>query len=114
MQGGYSTSPVASSGNSGPESFYYMPTGTTGVVNAWTGIVIDILDYKNTNKNKVFKTLIGYDINGTAGTSSYGGAVSLCSGLWLNTSAITSITLAPEGFSWIADTSFALYGIKGA
>ena len=113
IQGGYSSTPQLSTGHSGPENWIYMPTGTTALASdIFTALVIDIADYKNTNKNTVTKTFLGYDVNGTTG--SYGGSISLCSGLWLNTNAVTSITLSPEGYSWIAGTSFALYGIKGA
>ena len=113
IQGGYSATPQVGGNASGPESFIYMPTGVTGLAGGpQTSLIIDILDYANTNKNTVAKTLIGYDINGTVG--SYGGAIALDSGLWLNTSAITSITLLPEVHSWLAGTTFALYGIKDA
>lgn len=113
IQGGYSATPAVGGNASGPESFIYMVTGVTGLAGGpQTALIIDILDYTNTNKNTVAKTLIGYDVNGTVG--SYGGAIALNSGLWLNTSAITSITLLPEGHSWLAGTTFALYGIKDA
>lgn len=112
--GGYGTTPTADASSSGPEGYVYMPTGTTSAAsNIFTGMVIDVLDYANTSKNKTSRNLMGYDVNGTAGTGSYGGAISLTSGLWQSTSAISSITLAPEGFSWIQYSSFALYGIKG-
>lgn len=113
IQGGYGTTPTAEASASGPEGFIYMPTGTTSAAsNVFTGMVIDVLDYANTNKNKTSRNLMGYDVNGTAGTGSYGGAISLTSGLWQSTSAITSITLAPESFSWIQHSSFSLYGIR--
>lgn len=112
--GGYGTTPTADSSNSGPEGFIYMPTGTTSAAsNIFTGMIIDVLDYTNTNKNKTSRNLMGYDVNGTSGTGSYGGAISMTSGLWQSTSAISSITLAPESFNWIRYSSFALYGIKG-
>lgn len=70
--------------------------------------VIDILDYANTNKNKTVLYLGGYDANGS-GRSVFG------SGLWQNTSAVTSITL--EGLEYTSSynqySRFALYGIKG-
>ena len=70
-----------------------------------TGI-IDILDYKNTNKYKTFRALGGLDSNGT-------GTITLYSGLWKNTNAITSIKLIPNsGASFTQYTSYALYGIK--
>ena len=71
-------------------------------------LVLDILNYANTSKNTVTRTLMGYDRNGA-------GKVTLCSGLWNNTSAVSSILLTPkDGTSWAQYSSFALYGIKGA
>lgn len=65
--------------------------------------ILDILDYTNTNKNKVIRSLSGVDANGS-------GQVSLVSILWSNTSAINSISLS---FTTIQQySSFALYGIK--
>ena len=69
--------------------------------------VIDILDYANTNKYKTTRNLGGNDANGS-------GIVSLLSGLWMSTSAITSITLDQQnGPNWVQYSSFAIYGIKG-
>lgn len=69
--------------------------------------VIDILDYANTNKYKTVRSLQGIDRNGT-------GMLELVSGLWMNTNAITSITIPTESSVFLANSSFALYGIKGA
>jgi hypothetical protein len=71
---------------------------------------LDILDYASTNKTKVPRLLAGNDINGT--TAGYGGRVGLSSGLWNNTSAITSIKFTPENGSLATYSSFALYGVK--
>ena len=68
--------------------------------------VTDILDYKNSNKNKVVRTLGGGDFNGS-------GTVFLSSSLWLNTSAITKITLVPYTNTFAQYSHFALYGIRG-
>ena len=65
---------------------------------------IDILDYTNVNKNKVGRSLGGVDWNG-------GGNATMESLLWLNTAAITSMTIVPKyGTSWLQYSSFALYG----
>ena len=68
--------------------------------------IIDILDYANISKHKTSRTLGGNDTNGT-------GNVSLNSGSWRNTAAITTIELLPYvGTTFSAYSSFALYGIK--
>jgi len=76
--------------------------------NAFEAIIIDILDYANTNKNTTIRTLFGKDLNGS-------GDVGLHSNLWVNTNAVSQIDLKVVGGSNFAQYSqFALYGIKGA
>ena len=76
---------------------------TTGLF--YSGIM-DILDYKDTNKNKTTRWLQGYDNNG-------GGNVQLTSGLWVNTAAINSISVAPRyGTNFVQYSQIALYGVK--
>ena len=81
---------------------------STSLDNADTygGVVIDVLDYANTNKYKTTRYLGGVDYNGS-------GYIQLGSVLWSNTAAITTLYVAP-GNQWAADTTVALYGIKGA
>lgn len=74
--------------------------------NTFGTVVLDILDYTNTNKYKTTRSLSGVDQNGT-------GYVSLVSGNWRSTSAITSITLFPISSTFPQYTKFALYGVKG-
>ena len=75
----------------------------------FSGGVVDILDYTNTNKNKTVRTLGGFDANGSGFANFY-------SGLWRNTAAVTSITIREllNGSNLTQYSSFALYGIKGA
>ena len=83
--------------------------GATTSSNIFGAMVIDILDYGNTNKNKTIRALTGMDANGS-------GDLRFSSGLWLSTSAVTSISLFPRfGSSPIFSnfSSLALYGIKG-
>lgn len=86
---------------------------SSGVATNTFGVaVIDILDYKNTNKHKVIRQLSGADTNGAA--SGFAGYVALGSGSWRNTNAVTSITLQPRfGTAFNQYTTFALYGIRG-
>ena len=82
-----------------------MPTNSAGA-NIYGAGVIDILDYANTNKFKTVRSLTGTDLNGS-------GQIILGSGLYQQTTAITSITLEANGVNWLTNSSFALYGIKG-
>jgi hypothetical protein len=71
-------------------------------------MILDILDYQSTTKNKTCRSLTGYDYNG-------GGQIILASGLWFKTpEAITSIKITPSFSTFTQYSSFALYGIKGA
>jgi len=80
---------------------------TSSASSVFSGHVVSVLDYANTNKNKTVRNLGGYDANGS-------GEIDLSSGLWTNTSAINSISLTViSGQSFREYSSFALYGIKG-
>jgi hypothetical protein len=79
-------------------------TNTTGVFGT---IIIDVLDYTNTNKYTTIRTLGGFDNNGN-------GNVGLNSCLWKNTAAVTSLYIEFGAGSAIQYSTFALYGIKGA
>jgi hypothetical protein len=74
---------------------------------AFSGTIIDILDYANSNKYKTTRTLAGYDNNGS-------GNVEFQSGLWLSTSAIASINISLSANNWTQYSHFALYGIRSA
>ena len=67
--------------------------------------VIDLLDYADTNKFKTLRALSGTDNNGS-------GHIILGSGLYQQTTAVTSITLEANGVNWQTNSTFALYGIK--
>jgi hypothetical protein len=86
------------------ESIFY--TSSTAIANNFGFGIVDILDYANTNKNKITRTLTGFDKNGT------GGFIVLRSGLWRSTAAVTSITLTNSTNNFAQYSSFALYGIK--
>jgi len=82
-------------------------TGANSSASIFGSCVIDILDYANTNKYKTTRTLTSNDQNGS-------GFIFFESGNWRSTSAITSILIKPaDGYSWVTNSTFALYGIKG-
>ena len=70
--------------------------------------IIDLHDYASTTKNKTLRMMTGYDDN----TGGYG-QVWLYSGLWVDTSAITNLTFAPQSGAFASGTTFALYGMVG-
>jgi hypothetical protein len=85
--------------------------GRAGAANSGSNIfganVLDILDYANTNKYTTARILGGIDINGS------GGNIRLDSGVWMNTAAVTSLTISPTtANNFVQHSSFALYGIK--
>ena len=82
-------------------------TGATATSGMFGAGVVDILDYANTNKYKTARMLGGNDRNGSGG-------LSLTSGVWMNTAAVTRIDITPVfGSSFVQYSSFALYGIRG-
>lgn len=78
---------------------------SSATANSFGVVVADILDYANTNKYKTVRGLGGYDGNDT------NGIVTFRSFAWMNTSAITSITINVTR-DLAQYSSFALYGIK--
>jgi hypothetical protein len=80
--------------------------GQTSAANLFGTVIIDILDYANTNKYKTQRSLGGNDRNGA-------GYIDFSSGNWRNTNAITSIDIkALYGTGFAQYSHFALYGIK--
>lgn len=68
--------------------------------------IMDLLDYKDTNKFKTMRTLSGFDNNGAGG-------VFLNSSLWRSTSAVNRITFTMNTGNIGQYSHIALYGIKG-
>ena len=73
--------------------------------------VTDLVDYRNTSKLKVARTLYAQDQNGA-------GQVGLTSGVWfkagsgVTSDAITSLTFLIGGGNYNANSQISLYGIK--
>jgi len=97
----------ASASGSSSQSLYQLgdTSAANGTASSFGVFILDVLDYADTNKNKTGRTLYGYDLNGS-------GKVGLRSGLWANTSAISSMSFGTGG-DFAQYSSFALYGIKG-
>ena len=101
---------TAYAGVGGTNTYGYLgyPTPSSANSSMFSASIIDILDYTNTNKYKTTRSLSGYDTNNTVN-----GYMDLFSNLWMSTSAITSITLSIQSELFVANSQFALYGIKG-
>ena len=105
--GGDGTNPFASQENyaySGAQVNRF--SGSTAGTNIFGAFIVDILEYASSTKNKVIRTIGGMDNNGS-------GEVYLNNNLWLNTNAITTISILPRTGSLFSQySSFALYGVK--
>jgi len=86
---------------------YFGYAGTSSQTNIFGVSVVDILDYKDTNKFKTVRILTGVDVNGS------GGYVELSSSSWRSTSAITDINVFFSSNNFAQYSQIALYGIKG-
>lgn len=84
-----------------------LETDASATANIYAVCVTDILDYTNQNKYKTTRSLSGYDLNGS-------GQFNFASAVWLNTSAIKSITInAAASGNWTTATRISIYGIRG-
>jgi hypothetical protein len=70
--------------------------------------IVDIVDYANNTKNKTVKAFGGMNDNGTSAAP----YMALYSGLWMNTAAITSITIGAGVTAFATGTTFSLYGVS--
>jgi hypothetical protein len=103
---GAATAPYGQSSFGFIYSYQGIPGATGTPTQLFYGGIMDILDYKSTSKNKVTKWFQGYDNNG-------GGNVQLTSGLWSNTAALNTISVAPRyGTNFVQYSQIALYGVK--
>lgn len=73
--------------------------------NIYSAQVIDILDFSNTNKNTTARVFDGF-----AGSAN--NFVSLMSGAWYNTSAVTSISMSCYLGDFVSGSRLSLYGVK--
>lgn len=104
---GTSVSTDAASSAAFMQMIYFIPDNDSGLANNFGAAVFDILDYASSSKNTTVRALGGNN-------SRFNSDISLDSGLWNNTAAVTSISLYPaNGFDFAIGSRFSLYGIKG-
>ena len=99
----------AGSSQSSMASFYTQVSSNAAYSNRFGVFIMDIHDYSSTTKNKTMRLFAGVETNNAK--TDY---VSLSSGLFVNTSAISSITITEsDAQNWTTTTQLSLYGIKG-
>ena len=104
---GSGSSATAGAATSQTQMSFFDVTRLPTLSNTYGVFVCDILDYADTNKYKTVRILSGQDSNGSGG-------IDLTSGLWMSTSAVSSVTIRLNTSNFTTATQFALYGIKGA
>jgi len=106
---GTNASTAASTSTSSIDTGGCSATNATAA-NIYGAIIIDIHDYASTTKNKTVRIFGGTNDN----TTSTSFSVRLVSGLYISTTAITSIDIKMGSTNAFTTAStFALYGIKG-
>ena len=106
LYGSGTTTASADEGNTSGIINYRMSAASSGT-SIFGSSIVDILDYADTNKNKTSRCLAGSDQNGS-------GEIYIGGGVWMNTAAISTITIVPNiGTNFVQYSQFALYGIKG-
>lgn len=104
----YGNGSSAASGAGTSQTFMSAMTmaGNSASANIFGSGIIDILDFSQTTKNKVLRSLSGNQAQPF---------VQLRSGLWMSTAAITSINLfsANGATNLLTGSRFSIYGLKG-
>lgn len=103
---------AASAGNVQSSGYYSLvgnhATSNSSYTGMFGGMIIDILEYTSTTKNKVVKSLWGHDRNGT-------GEIGINSSIWTATSVagVTAISFSiVGGANFVQFSQASLYGIK--
>jgi hypothetical protein len=72
--------------------------------------IFDLHNYASSTQYKTARTFAG--VNTNAGSTA--DSLALVSNLWIQTTAVTSLSFISTSGNWTTDTVIALYGIKGA
>jgi len=99
------STPVSTSSLTQTDIRLNMAISESGEANAFSPMILDILDYSNTSKNTTIRAL--------SGQKDWNIEVDFTSGLWLNTAAISSITIFTGATNMASGTRFSLYGVNG-
>lgn len=105
LLGGNGSSTAVENGVSQTNAQSFSQVYSNASANIFSAFVMDILDYSSVSKNTTIRTIGSREENGA-------GLVSIYSGLWNSTSAVTSIKLYPLSDSLAEYTTLSLYGVK--
>ena len=103
QRNGPSVSSTATTSSTSIEINESIPKGQSGSGKFGAGI-IDILDFASTTKNTTVRALIGAIADSDS-------KITLQSGLWIDTSAVTSVALSKDAL-FATGSRFSLYGVK--
>jgi hypothetical protein len=100
----------ATSGTEGVTSYIipYTQPSANDTTDAFAVAVIDLPDAFSSNKYTTSRSLRGLNLD-----AAYSTQVGLSSGIWMNTAALTEISLAPVVGSFAAYSRVSLFGVKG-
>lgn len=101
----YGTGSGGANSTSATDGYVITTTGSTALAGNFGPNILQIIDYANTSKNKVIRSLGGNDNNGS-------GNIVFTSGLWTITDAINTISITAATGNWEIYSQFALYGEK--
>jgi hypothetical protein len=106
----YANGSTISSNGFGTGTFNYaglglMP-GASYTSNSFGAVIIDILDFASTTKNKTCRANLAW-------LSTSANNLNFRSSAWLSTSAITSVNVFATGTSFAIGSRISIYGIKG-
>ena len=108
LQGNGASATAVDDSRSGKFPIWYAGYSTQTYTQVGGVMIMDIIDYASTTKNKTVRTLSGVSDNNVASNG-----VALQSALYRSTNAINSITLTADGTAFATNTVYSLYGIKG-
>lgn len=92
-------------GSNQPRIDFGPATVTSFNSSAYNATIIDLLDYSSSSKNSTVRFMNGYISSSGEKQLNFG------SGLWNNTSAVTSLLF--YGNTFVSGTRFSLYGVRG-
>jgi len=80
----------------------------SAAANTFGSAIIEIVDYASANKYTTVRAFGGFDTSNTTGYLQF------ASGLWLNTAAVSTITLGFTSGSFLSGSTASLYGLRSA